>query len=68
MKISVVWIIWETPDFFWCLDLADWTLLSQLKDAKKDGTVKGMKKQALGEFGGVGILGGSWVLTMRISN
>ena len=47
MKISIVWVIWETPDLLWSLDLADWSCLSWLKDAKKDGAVEGMKKQAL---------------------
>lgn len=34
--VSTVWVIWQTPNFLWSLDLAGWTLLSQVKDAKKE--------------------------------
>lgn len=61
MKISIVWVIWETLDLLWSLDLADWSFLSQLKDAKKDRAVEGIKKEALsilkGEFTGMGVFG-----------
>lgn len=77
MKISIVWVIWETLDLLWSLDLADWSFLSQLKEAKKDRAVEGMKKQALsilkGEFIGMGVFGvggGIWsnlvILFLRI--
>ena len=62
MKISIVWVIWETLDLLWSLDLADWSFLSQLKDAKNDRAVEGMKEQALsilkGENSLVWVFGG----------